>query len=44
MITKRNKIKYRISKQDLDRSPTKNKINDEFEFFYIYVVIQIQQI
>ncbi len=32
MITKKNKIKYRISKQDLDRSPTKNKIKDESEF------------
>jgi len=37
MITKKNKIKYRISKQDLERSPTKNKIKNEFEFFiYIY--------
>jgi hypothetical protein len=36
MITKKNKIKYRISKQDFERIPTKNKIKDEFEF-YIYI-------
>ncbi len=39
MITKKNKIKYRINEQDLDRSPTKNKIKDEFVSLYIYIYI-----
>ena len=46
MINKKNKIKYRINEQDLDRSPTKNKIKDELVslYIYIYILIQIQQI
>ena len=39
MINKKNKIKYRINEQDLDRSPTKNKIKDELVSLYIYIYI-----